>query len=365
MAPSSSRDAAAERKPHDAFIALRSEVFGREGVQQRVLSHVASAQKNQVALALRGRGPQAEVLQLLSVQRSVVSFLAGESQRILVLEGEAGAGKSALIASCARQVQQVLPHLKIFCHFVGAARGSTDLVRLLQRLWLELAPDLAVPPSEEGLLRGAADVLERAGQEGGLVILVDALNQLDADAEQSQLQWLPAVLPAGVHAVVSVIPGTPCHKILVSRSPEPLRIQVCGLDRGAGEKLVCSVLAKTGLGERSGEHCVELLLDRQGARNPLWLVFACEELKSRVWHASNNEQATSQQIPHVYTKLATRDRQTASITSNQSSAAIISGFDDDLLGLLQQILARIEKENEETGVVAALCFLECARHGLL
>ena len=76
--------------------------------------------------------------------------------------------------------------LQTFYHFVGATSGSTDLYRLLVRLWQELLPpDDKVPSDFNDLkysmatvLRKAAESITKSGQKR-LVVLIDALNQMD------------------------------------------------------------------------------------------------------------------------------------------------------------------------------------------
>lgn len=321
---------AAERKLHNDFISLRSQaVYGREAIERQVLSHVAGG-TNRVTLALKSAR---SVLQHSAVQRAIVGFLADENNQLLALLGNAGAGKSALISSCAVKVQSFLPHLKVFAHFVGAVPGSTDLVRLLRRLWSELAPDQSIPPSEEALIPGTHDVLTLAGKQGGAILFIDALNQLDADSELSQLSWLPSVLPPGIHCVVSVISGTKYDELIKNRSPSAVRIPVGPLDRPACEKLVQAQFPESC---NFSKVCLEQLLLKPGAQNPLWLVTACEELKA-----------------------------TCSSWSQASIQSAIESYEDDLLKFFEQVLARVDDNGKHTRIVASLCLLECSRHGLL
>jgi len=325
-----------ERKAHKDFIDLRAHtVYGRDVIQNRVLSYIAQGE-NRVGFLFRDSHRIAGVaLGLQVVKRNLVSYLAEDQHRILMLEGDAGAGKSALIALCAQKAFGFFPHLKIFYHFVGAAPGSTDLVRLLRRMWIELSPDQPLPPTEDGLIRNISDLLARAGREGGVVIFVDALNQLDADAEQAQFRWLPMPLPPGVRCVVSVIGGTSCQKLMCERSPPPGRVVVGPLDHDAREQLVRSVMSQHPKVVTREE--VQQLLSKPGSSNALWLVSACEELKITM-EGCRVEDSVGERI---------------------------RSFDNELLGLLEQRLLRVQQQGEETLLIAAFCFLECSRHGLL
>jgi hypothetical protein len=325
--------ASMERRPHAQFVALRGEtLYGRDEIRSHVLSYVASAE-NGVRLVTRGGGATKAntAFGLYTVQCLLTEFLAEQNLPVLVLEGEPGAGKSVLVAACAQQTKALLPHLKVFYHFVGAAPGSTDLVRLLRRMAMELAPAQPILDTEEELVRDTPALLKRAGREGGIAIFVDAINQLDEDALKSQLSWLPSSLPPGVRCVVSAITQTEGHQMLCNRAPSPVRVPVTVLTQEASQQIVRDLLARY---HRSidGDH-IKQLLTKGGSKNPLWLVTACEELR-------------------VHPSVATVGEKIAS-------------FADTLLGILQQVLGRFEKEHGTLLVAAALCFLECSRHGLL
>jgi len=271
------------------------------------------------------------VLSMPVIQKQISMFLATAQHEVFVMHGDAGAGKSSLIACCCRLSSQLFPGLRIFYHFVGAGGGSTDLVRLLRRLFMELAPDIPIPTTEEELVRASPQMLKTSGQEGGLVIFIDALNQLDVDAMESHLAWLPVPLPAGVRCVFSMITGTKVHKIITNRAPAAVSVEVGALDYDTCAEIVHGYL---GLRNRSISSAHEnKLLAKSGAKNPLWLVTACEELRIHRSVAATNDK--------------------------------IESFSDSLLGLLQQVLTRIEEEHGKFLVTAALCFLECSRHGLL
>ena len=73
-----------------------------------------------------------------------------------------------------------------FYHFVGATSGSTDLYRLLVRLWQDMLPSNDTVPTDFNdlkyslatVLRKAADTATKRGQKR-VVVLIDALNQMD------------------------------------------------------------------------------------------------------------------------------------------------------------------------------------------
>ena len=57
-----------------------------------------------------------------------------------------------MVAAAVREQKHLMPACKQFYHFVGAAPGSTDLVRLLRRMWMELDADADIPGTEDDLV---------------------------------------------------------------------------------------------------------------------------------------------------------------------------------------------------------------------
>jgi hypothetical protein len=109
----------AEREPHQQFVDMRAEmVYGRVQTQRRILAYVSSAETASVMLVTRGRGRRlgdeecgdgvatgaaaTACFALRGVQKLLLSFLAERSMPVLLLAGEAGAGKSALLAAAVR-----------------------------------------------------------------------------------------------------------------------------------------------------------------------------------------------------------------------------------------------------------------------
>ena len=65
-----------------------------------------------------------------------------ESRSPFILVGNSGSGKSSIMARSAKEICTMVESgeckAKVFCHFVGATPGSTDLASFLKRLVNEL-----------------------------------------------------------------------------------------------------------------------------------------------------------------------------------------------------------------------------------
>src|SRR5262249_37621574 len=104
--------------------------------------------------------------------------------------------------------------------------ASTNLTRLLTNLAEELVAHfglteevevdeggtkhtqrrpLEVPADPVELQQKWPRILEAAGGQGRVVLVLDALEQLDLSAAPLRLNWLPRRLPAGVRLVLSVL----------------------------------------------------------------------------------------------------------------------------------------------------------------
>jgi len=119
--------------------------------------------------------------------------------------GEAGSGKSALLAHVARELadeaERTGEELLVLSHFVGVTPRSASVDSLLLRWVEELAEFLgAEPPVEEGasaedLEQAFASLLGRAALRTRVVVLLDALNQFEPTTRGRYLTWLPTLWP--------------------------------------------------------------------------------------------------------------------------------------------------------------------------
>jgi hypothetical protein len=127
---------------------------------------------------------------------------------VRVVLGESGSGKSALLAVwLARRMDRVA-----FFHFTGATPESVSGSSLLRRLLATLRQRGIVPQSETIPLSDEAMVsllptwLESLSEQGGGILLFDAVNQLSS-ARDRELWWWPERWPENVYVIFSTLPG--------------------------------------------------------------------------------------------------------------------------------------------------------------
>lgn len=275
-----------------------------------------------------------DILKEISKYVEDVNEISGYPKLIV---GEAGAGKSSIMAKAARtallQMDRSPQLCKVFFHFVGAVPNSTSLLEILRRLLKEIQPDTDLPETLEETEQIVRSELTR-NHSNRIVIFIDALNQIDEETRVEPMFWLPEVLGQNVRCVLSLITHSEPHKALKKRKDfqsEKVEIPVLDLDANKRLEIVNGYLglfSKTLTAEQ-----VVPLLTKEASRNPLWLRIACEELR-------------------LYGDFG-------------SVTEYITLMEGTLKGLLQQVLRRFEKETDRVLLVSTLCLLEASRFGLL
>ena len=165
-----------EALDHDAFAESRAKVYiGRQEYYDRLDEHA------------RGDGPP------------------------LVVLGESGSGKSALLANWAVRYRNSHPEELLLMHFIGATPYSTDWAAMLRRIMGEFARRFGIEqeiPDQPDALRSAfANWLQMAAARGKAVLILDAVNQLEDRDGAPDLVWLPPEIPSNIRLIVSALPG--------------------------------------------------------------------------------------------------------------------------------------------------------------
>jgi len=198
----------------------------------------------------------------------------------LCLVGDAGMGKSALLAQLSRKmVSRDQQSTILISHFVGASRWSTDVRRTVQRICQELrakCPEIEteVPAEPEQLVQAFRAILAAACECRRVVIVLDALNQFDLSS--SGLHWLPRTLPRSCRVILSALPGPTWEHVAQRLKSRVLPLE--SLSAGDGETIISQFLHRYRKRLAPGQRFA--LLGKAGAGTPLYLLTALEELRT-------------------------------------------------------------------------------------
>ena len=290
-----------ETAEHEAFAAARAKVYiGREAYFARLDAH---AEGNELPL---------------------------------VVLGESGAGKSALLANWAIRYRLAHPETMVLIHFIGATPYSADWASMLRRIMGEFKRRFnfegEIPDRPDALRLAFANWLHMAAAQGRLVLILDALNQLEDREGALDLVWLPPLIPTNVRLILSTLPGRPLHDLRKRAWPT---LQVEPLQSEERQMLIQTYLEQytKALTRRQ----VERIADAPQTANPLYLRALLEELR-------------------VYGDHATLDRRIDYYLAANTVA-----------DLYERILQRYEEdyERERPGLVrGAMALLWAARRGL-
>lgn len=204
----------------------------------------------------------------------------------LVVLGESGSGKSALLANWISRYSQAHPETFALQHYIGATPFSADWTAMLRRIMGEfkrkLGLQLDIPEQSEALQSAFPNWLSMASAQAGngtakynkIVLVLDALNQLEDREGALDLVWLPPVMPENVRLIVSTLPGRPLEEIIRRQWPpfyvEPLSVE-------ERKELIKNFLQNYGRELSSAR--VDRIASSPQAANPLYLRVLLDELR--------------------------------------------------------------------------------------
>ncbi len=291
-----------DRAYHDRFLADRTRLFfGRE-----------------------------ELLQRMSV------YVDDDQERLpLIVTGPPGCGKSALLAKFAES--EAASGVLVLPYFIGAAPGSTDLTLTVRSICetlvseCEVDEELSADPAT--LQRQLPVILAKAARTRKVVLLIDALNQLNPADRSHELNWMPFYVPHGARLILSTLKGD-CLDSIKRRVPAESIIDVPVLPQDDRRDLVCEQLARRAK-KLTAQQLTELLdiSKRPDAALPLYLLVAVEELC--LFGSRDALDKRLQQLPMT------------------------------LANLFEQVLERLEQDHTYAVTSSVLRWLAVSRSGLL
>jgi tetratricopeptide (TPR) repeat protein len=246
----------------------------------------------------------------------------------LVLLGESGSGKSALIANWAERYRREHPEDFMVQHFIGSSPESTDYIGLLHRVMEEikerveprekaaldttlirkaLQPEESqeIPTDPKKLVEVFPFWLAEAAAKGRFTLIIDALNQLEDHDNALHLKWLPEYFPPNLRVILSTLPGS-SQQELEKRSWPTLKIASFGqVER---RQLVTEYLSQ--FTKTLPSDLVDRIVTADQSANPLYLRALLEELRIYGDHvklrAHMEDYLTAKTVDDLYEKILER-----------------------------------------------------------
>jgi tetratricopeptide (TPR) repeat protein len=193
----------------------------------------------------------------------------------LLVVGEAGSGKSALLAAWLERRKNAHPQNLHLYHVLASTPDGADGAKMLRRFLGEfrrLGVEIEIPETVEGIQAAFLAGLYQVAREP-IVIALDGLDQLEERDGFRDLLWLPDILPGRARIVASSLPGQPLD-ILRRREWQLLRVEP--LTTGERRALVVEVLREAG--KSLNESLLARLAQALPCANPLFLRTVLEEL---------------------------------------------------------------------------------------
>jgi len=245
------------RIEHDAFASLRRKVYiERKDYYGRLNKHAA------------GDGPP------------------------LVILGESGSGKSALLANWAYTYQQEHPEDFMICHYIGSTVDSADYIQMLKGIMEEIQQryepetkkeedissisrkENTIPTDPQKVVEAFPLWLARAAARGKFILILDALNQLEYRDNAPDLGWLPWSFSPHVRLIVSTLPGRSLDALKKRTWPE---MTVGSMEKTDQEKYIPEYLAIYGKALEDPQ--IKRIIAARQTANPLYLRTLLEELR--------------------------------------------------------------------------------------
>jgi Domain of unknown function (DUF4062)/NACHT domain len=196
----------------------------------------------------------------------------------LVVIGDSGSGKSALLANWAKHYNEGADKLFLLVHFIGATPDSVDWASMLRRIMSEMKLHFDIqqdiPDKTDELKAAFANWLHMVAAKGRMVLVIDALNQLEDRDGALELFWLPESIPPNVRLIVSSLPGRSIDELNKRGWPT---LKVKPLDVQERETLIVNYLKQ--YSRNLSDQMVEHIASQSQTSNPLYLRALLKEMR--------------------------------------------------------------------------------------
>jgi hypothetical protein len=240
--------------------------------------------------------------------RRLDEHAAGDGPPLVVL-GESGSGKTALLANWVKRLRERTDAPFVIQHYIGASSGSTDWMAMLRRILGELdrhfGLKLEIPDQPAALRMAFANGLYRAAAAGRVVIVLDGLNQLEDRDQALDLAWLPPEVPGNLRLVLATLAGRPLDE-LQRRGWPSMNVELLSVEERRA--LIPKYLEQ--YGKALAPAPTEAVAQAEQTRNPLYLRVLLEELRQWGQHETLLQRIAhyleAQTLPELFEKVFIR-----------------------------------------------------------
>jgi WD40 repeat protein len=140
---------------------------------------------------------------------TILNYLSIPDNRPMFVCGQAGAGKTTLMAQVVKKADELFPKPELISRFIGVTPESSDIRSLLESLCRNICRlygenESTVPTEYDKLVQDFPKMLAFCTEQKPLFIILDALDQLSIVHDGHKLDWLPRTLPVNARLVASV-----------------------------------------------------------------------------------------------------------------------------------------------------------------
>lgn len=224
----------------------------------------------------------------------------------LILTGESGVGKSALLSNWAIRYREAHPDDFVILHFIGSSPQSAGYVAIMRRIMAEIKrrydPPEEIPETPEKLREALPLWLASASAKGRLILILEGLNQLEDRDNAPHLGWLPEYIPPNVRLIVSSLAGPTLDALMKREWPQ---FEVKGLQREERKAVTLDYLASHR--KTLSEAHLERIVNAEQTANPLYLKALLDELRVFGIHEKLGERIehylAANTVPDLYEKV--------------------------------------------------------------
>ncbi|XP_038637119.1 tetratricopeptide repeat protein 41 isoform X2 [Scyliorhinus canicula] len=295
---------------HEAFSQRYCQVFVRTTETQKVfeiLDTFAVASHRDIQIEANNGLPD---LKRASVLYTMMPRLKGGTS-VLLLCGEKGCGKSAVICNWLKHFTQKNPNTLMITHFVGSSCASHDIMSFMRHCILKLRheyfgaqhhPDaFSANPTDIWMFQMIREAFIAAIGLKPCVLVLDGADQLTGThgmsaSQVKEFSWLPWPLPAHCKLIVTSASSNLAYKSLSQHE----EVNVVQLSNRTEDKFRIHIF-KNHLAmphKEINEHQIQNIMNRKLSTLPLALVILANEL--RVCGAFRNETDCLEEYLHCH-----------------------------------------------------------------